>query len=240
MLSIASLCIAVGGCSSDDDGIQNQPVSGDQAAALIGDAVPFILEFGADIGDLLEAVYLAKGGGSNKQAGCVPIPGMEADYFCTDPADGQVCSDDEVNSEWVFDNCLETATDPGTLDGTVTVTASTSTYDLLFALDIDGGSITGLLQVILGECATLNYTNFEIEADGVSNTLNGTNTICPESASGALSVTVNAPGIQRFLMEINFSSGTILIISPSTQEPLYTCVFDPGSQTAYCMPYGDF
>ena len=241
MLSIASLFIAVGGCSDDDDIIPNQQVSGDQAAALIEDAVPFILEFGNDIADLVELIYLDKSGGWNKQATCVPIPGVDTEFFCTDSADGQVCTEDEVNSELVFDNCTETGPEPGMLDGTVTVTAGTVDFDLLFALDVDDGSMTGTVQVTLGDpCATVSYTNFEIEEDGVSNTLNGTTTICPESASGTLSVTVSAPGIQRFLMEINFNTGAIIIVSPTTQEPLYTCVYDPGNETAYCMPYGEF
>jgi hypothetical protein len=40
-------------------------------------------------------------------------------------------------------------------------------------------------------------------------------------------------------MEINFDTGAIIIVSPTTQEPLYTCYYYPGSGS-YCMPYGEF
>jgi hypothetical protein len=239
MLSIASLFIAVGGCSDDDDDvIQAQEVSANQAENLIEGAVPFILEFGTDLADLLEAVYAPKVGDWNKQAECVPIPGIEAEFFCTDPADGEVCSTSETESEWVFNNCVETGMDPGTLDGTVAVTASGNTYDLDFNLDVDGGSMTGLLQVLLGECVTVTYTGFEIEEDDVRNTIDGTTEVCPESYDGTIDVTVNATGIQRFLMEITFFNGvpTIVIVSPSTQMPLYTCTYNPLSETAQCFP----
>lgn len=241
MLSIASLFIAVGGCSDDDDIIPNQQVSEDQAASLVGDAVPFILEFGADIADLLEMIYLDKSGGWNKQAMCVPIPGIDTEFFCTVPTAGEVCTEDEVNSELVFDNCTETGMDPGGLDGTVTVVAGGSSFDMLFDLDVDDGSITGAVLVLLDDpCATLTYTDFEIEEDGVSNTMSGTTTICPETANGTLSVTVNAPGIQRFLMEVNFNTGVIIIVSPTTQEPLYSCFYDPFTESASCFPFGEF
>jgi hypothetical protein len=243
MLSIASLFIAVGGCSDDDDIIPRQEVSPDQAEALIEDAVPFMLEFGTDLADLVELIYLDKSGGSNKQATCEPIPGIDTEYFCTVATAGEVCTEDPVNSELVFDNCTETGSDPGMLDGTVGVKASTASFDLLFALDVDDGSMTGSVLIALGDpCVTVSYTNFEIEEGSVSNTLNGSNTICPESASGTISVTVNATGIQRFLMEISFDGGipTILIVSPTTQMPLYTCTYNPLNETAQCFAYNDF
>jgi hypothetical protein len=242
MLSIASLFIAVGGCSDDDDVIQNQPVSGDQAAALIEDAVPFILEFGADIADLIEAASNGKSGNMSRQVECIPMPGLEADYFCTDPADGEICPVSAMTTEWRFNNCVETGEDPGTLDGTVTVTESGNTFTLVFDLAVDDGSMTGTMDVELGDpCVTVTYTGFEFDEGSVSNTINGTNTICPESVSGSLDVTVNASGIQRFLMQISFSQGfaTILIINPATQIPLYSCTFNPLSQTAECFSYGD-
>jgi hypothetical protein len=241
MLCIASLFIAVGGCSDDDDVFQPKQVSADQAAALVEEAVPFILEFGSNIADLLEAVNSGKAADrSNKQA-CVPIPGLESDYFCTVPEDGAVCPVNETTTEWVFSNCLETGFDPGILDGTVTVTESGNSFDLLFALDVDSESMTGSIQVTLGEsCVTVNYSDFELGTGGGSNTINGDNTLCDDdSVSGTLSVTVDASGIQRFLMEIDFTQG-ILIISPSTQEILYSCTYNPQSETAQCFPYGEF
>lgn len=242
MLSIASLFIAVGGCSDDDDPIQAQQVSGDQAEALIEDALPFILEFGTDLADLLEAVYLDKAGDWNKQAECVPIPGIESEFFCTDPADGEICTTSATESDWVFDNCIETGFDPGTLDGMVAVTEVGNTFDLDFNLDVDDGSMIGLIEIVLGECVTVTYTNFEIEEGSVSNTINGSSTLCGESASGELDVTVNATGIQRFLMQISFNQGipTILIVSPTTMTPLYSCTYNPLSETAQCFPFGEF
>jgi len=243
MLCIASLFIAVGGCSDDDDVIQRQQVSADQAAALIEDAVPFIVEFGSDIADLLEAVSSGKSGNMSRQVECVPIPGFDSEFFCTVPADGAVCPVDAMTTEWVFANCVETGFDPGTLDGTVTVTEAGNTFDLDFGLDVDGGSMTGLMQVVLGDpCVTVTYTGFEIADGGVSNTIDGTNTICPESVTGTLNVTVNATGIQRFLMEISFVQGipTILVVDPSTSAPLYTCQYNPLSETAQCFPFEEF
>jgi len=239
MLCIASLFIAVGGCSDDDDVIPNQQVSADQAAALIEDAVPFVLEFGSDIADLLEEVLDKKSGNQTRQT-CVPMPGIETEFLCTVPSAGEVCPVDETTVEWVFSNCTETGPDPSILDGTVTVTGSTFSFDLLFDLDVDDGSINGSMQVTLGECPTISYQGLEIEEDGVSNTLNGASTICPDSASGTVSVTTNAPGIQRFLMEINFNTGAILVISPTTQEPLYSCFYNPDTLSAQCFPFGEF
>lgn len=243
MLCIASFFIAVGGCSDDDDPILSQPVSADQAAALIEDAVPFILEFGTDIADLLEAVSVNKSGNLSRQIECTPIPGLEADFFCTDPAAGEICPVNGMTTEWVFTNCMETAPDPGMVDGTVTVTESGNVFDLDFDLDVDDGTINGLMVVELGDpCVTITYTDFDLNEGDVSNTLNGTNTICPESISGTLDVSVKATGIQRFLMEISFVQGipTVLVVSPLTQEPLYTCTYNPLSETAQCFPFGDF
>jgi hypothetical protein len=245
MLCIASLFVAVGGCSDDDDVIQSQQVTADQAAALIEDAVPFIVQFGSDIADLLEAIYAKKAAGAGNVAAqqtCTPIPGLEAEYFCTMPEDGEVCPVDANTAELVFSNCTETAADPGTLDGTVTITQDGSSFDLLFDLDVDGGRIDGPLQVTLGECVALTYTGFVIEEGSVENTLDGTNTICPDTVTGTLNVSVNATGIQRFLMEIAFVQGipSILIVSPTTQEPLYSCTYNPLTETADCFPFGDF
>lgn len=242
MLSIASLFIAVGGCSDDDDVIPNQQVSADQAANLIEGAVPFILEFGTDLAALLEAFYLDKAGDWNKQAECESIPGIETEFFCTVPADGEICTTSATESNWMFDNCVETGMDPGTLDGTVGVTKSGDTFDMDFNLVVDDGSMTGLVRVAPGECVTVTYTDFEIYEDGVRNTINGSNTVCSQSASGTLNVTVNATGIQRFLMEIAFLQAipTITVIDPSTQTPLYSCTYNPLSENAQCFPYGDF
>ena len=241
MLSIALLFIAVGGCSDDDEVIQTLPVSGDQAANLIVEVVPEIFGFGEVIADLLEAASAGKSGNMSRQPTCTPLPGLETDYFCTDPEDGEICPVDETTTEWVFNSCVQAeGDDPGTLDGTVTVTQSGNTFDLVFNLDVDGGPMTGDLTIVLGDpCVTATYTDFEFETDSASTTIDGSTTICPESASGNLDVVVNAPGIQRFLMQISFYEGvpTIVIVNPSTMLPLYTCTFIPLNQTAQCFTY---
>jgi hypothetical protein len=242
MLCVASLFIVVGGCS-DDDGdnvIRTQQVTADQAEVLIEDAIPFILEFGTDIADLMEAIFAknaAAAGDLLAQQECAPIPGLEADYFCTDPGDGEVCPVDEAVTELVFTDCVETAPDPGMLDGKVTVTEAGSTLDLLFALDVDDGRIGGGLEITYGDCVTLTYNSLVIEEGSVESTINGTNEICPVSNSGTLDVTVNATGIQSFLMEINFAGviPTIAVISPSSGLPLFNCTYNPVTETAQCL-----
>jgi hypothetical protein len=243
MLCIASLFIAVGGCSDDDDPIQAQQVDQQQAEAVVGDALDFLLTFGVDIADLIEAANAGKAGDMSKQQMCAPIPGLESEFFCTVPTAGEVCPVDEMTTEWVFSNCLQAAgDDPDTLDGTVEVTETGNVFDLDFDLDIDGGSLIGLMQVTLGECVTITYNGLEIDEDGATFDLDGSVTLCGDTPSGTLTVTANATGFQRFIMQVSFPQGipTVVIISATSQEPLFTCTYTPLTESAQCFPFGDF
>lgn len=245
MLCIASLFIVAGGCSDDDDDpIQAQQVSQQAAESVVEDSLDFLLEFGSDIADLIEAAGAGKAGDISKQLECVPIPGLEREFFCDVPANGEICpGTGPGNTVWNFNNC----TDPGggVVDGTVDVTEAGNTYDLDFDLDIldeDSGSIIGLMQVTLGDpCVTITYTALEIDEGDVSVTLDGFNDLCPTGPAGNLTATVSATGFQRFLMEISFPGEipTVIIVSASTQEPLFSCTYNPLTETATCFPFGD-
>jgi hypothetical protein len=240
MLCVASLFIVCGGCSDDDDPVvRTQQVTADQAEVLIEDAIPFILEFGPDIADLMEAIFAknaAAAGDLRAQQECTPIPGLEADFFCMDPGDGEICPVTEGVTELVFTDCVETVPDPGMLDGMVTVTEAGSTLDLLFALGVDDGSINGGLEITYGDCLTLTYDSLVIEEGGVENTINGSTEICPVSNSGILDVTVNATGIASFLMELEFAGviPTISVVTPSGL-PILNCTYNPVTERATCL-----
>ena len=111
-----------------------------------------------------------------------------------------------------------------------------------FDLDVDGASRAGLLLIEMGEpCATLTYSAFVIDDGTVSTTIEGTNTVCPEGLSGTLDIAVNAAGIPRFLVEMVLFQGvpTILVLNPSTSNPLYSCSFNPVGETVECHSYGE-
>jgi len=240
MLSIASLFIAVGGCSDDDDPIQTQQVNQELAEEVAAGAMDFLLEFGSDIADLIEAANAPKAGNMGRQIECAPIPGLESDFFCTVPANGEICPVDETTTQWVFSNCMETGVEPGIVDGTVTVTESGNVYNLDFNLDVDDGTIDGSLQVELGDpCVSLTYTDLEFDEDGVSVTLNETITLCDSGPSGSVSATVSATGFQRFIMDLSFPQGipTIVITSATTMEPLFSCTYNPITESASCFPW---
>jgi len=244
MLCIASLFIAVGGCSDDDDPIQKQQISLEQAELVIEDALPFLLEFGPNLADLIEAATSGKAGDMSKQPGCSPIPGGDTDFFCTTATAGVICPVDEVTVDWEFDMCT-IADDDGLLDGSVRVIESAgNTYELNFALDVDDGALNGSITVVLGECAALTYDNFMIDQGDLDTTVKGTNEICPDTYSANLDATVSAPGILSFLMQISTTQlvSTVTIVNGSTMEPLYVCtyVYNPGTGevTGSCFPYG--
>lgn len=243
MLSIASLFIAVGGCSDDDDIIPDQQVNQAGAEAVVEEVLPEILTFGPGLVELVRAVIADKAGDMSRQPACDPIPGIDGGFFCADSADGVICPVDVDTTEWQFDNC-EIAGDEGTLDGTVTVDESGgNTYVFTFDLLADGDPLTGVIEVVLSECANLTYDTFVIEVDGTETTLNGTNDFCEASFGADIDATVSAPGIVTFLMDISTSQlvSTIVIVDGSTMMPLYLCtyVFNPATEevTGSCMPY---
>jgi hypothetical protein len=242
MLCIASLFVAVGGCSDDDDPVQPRQVNQQQAESIVGDALGFLLEFGSDIADLIEAAGAGKAGDMSKQLECVPIPGLEREFFCDIATNGEICpGTSAMNTVWTFNNCTDES--GGLVDGTVDLTESGNTFDLVFDLDVDGGSIIGFMQVSLGDpCVTITYTGLEIAEDDVVFSLDGNNTLCPSGASGNLNATVDASGFERFLMQISFVEGipTVTIVSATTQVPLFSCTYNPLTQTATCVPIEEF
>jgi len=242
MLCIASLLMAIGGCSDDDDPVQARQVNQQQAEAIVGDALAFLLEFGSDIADLIAAAGADRAGDVSKQLECVPIPGLEREYFCAIATDGEICpGTGPGNTVWNFNNCTDEG--GGLVDGTVDITESGNTFDLDFDLDVDGGSIIGIMQVVLGDpCVTITYSGLEIAEGDAAFTLDGSNTHCPDAVSGTLSATVSAAGFERFLMQISFVEGipTVMIVSGTTQEPLFSCTYNPLTQTATCVPVEGF
>lgn len=242
ILCIVSQFVVVVGCGGSDEVIQSRQVSVEEAAAAIAEAIPLVFEFGPDMADLLEVVSAGKSGDPGRRVACRPIPGLESDFFCTDPTGGEICPINGMISQWLFSNCTQTGTEPGFLDGRVTVTESGNAFELDFDLDVDGASLSGLLLVERGEpCVTIAYSGFGANEGDTSTTVDGTNTICPEGLSGTVNVSIDAMGIPKFLSEIVLFQGipTIVVLDPSTSTPLYSCTYNPLGETVQCFSYGE-
>jgi hypothetical protein len=240
MLCITPLLIVAGGCSSDDDPVQSalEEVNQEQAEAAIEEAVDFLVEVPSDIADLLEVISDGKAGDMSKQVECGPIPGLLREFFCDDPAGGEICPGaSELETVWNFDNCGDEG--GGLIDGTVRVTEAGNTFDLVFDLDADGSRIKGLMHVELGQaCVTFTLTDLEI-GDSLSITFDGSKTLCvPGGLSGDITAEVNSTFMRRFGMEVAFVEDQLLpvviIFDLSTQEPLFTCTYSILAETAQC------
>jgi len=234
-LLVASLFAAA--CNDDDDEMNVQQVSEEQAEAVLGAVIPDVLEFSLGVMQIVQASAPAAAsvGASIQGSACQPIPGFETEFLCSDPPSGVICPTGTGTSEWQFTSCTVEG-DTTMIDGTVMV-AGVGPYDLTFDLTIDGQDITGDMSIAFGTCNNATYDNLVLADSGVSASLTGMFNDCGD---GSINATIQATGFQTFLAQIVVNDGFALITvtDAQTQEPLYTCTWSPiVPDTADCVSY---
>ena len=237
LLCMTVLLVCVTACDDDDD-METQQISSDQAALVIASVLPDTLGFSLGVLQLLQATQPPAASKAAAGEVCPPIPGIGTDSLCADPNTGVICSINATTSEWRFAMCDADGTP---LDGLVTVVGPEGgPYDLDFDLTVAGQSVTGDMGIAFGTCDSLSYDSLSLSQSGVSSTLVGDLQICEGVPDGDFTATVNASGFQPFVADVSFTGGfaTIVVIDGQTQAPLYLCTWSPLSpDTAECQDY---
>jgi hypothetical protein len=229
VICVAALLVFVPGCDDDDDVIERQQVTSGQAAAVIGGLVVPAVETLIGVGEVL--------GNLNKaaQAECVPLDGIETDFFCTPSDAGLVCPVDATTTDIVFDNCV--SEDGDDIDGTVTVVQSGTMFAVDFqSLVINGQEFNGDADFTYSECDTIDLTNFSV-SDGATVDMTGSFTICGGIPDGSATGFVTGSAFLPFTLQIVITEGfvTITVIDNETQTPLFFCTYNPLTETAECV-----
>jgi hypothetical protein len=229
VICVAALLVFVPGCDDDDDVIARQQVTSGQAAAVIGGLVVPAFETLISLSEVLGSL------GKSAQAECVPLDGVDADFYCTPSDAGLVCPVDATTTDVVFDNCM--GEDGDDIDGTIRLVQNANMFAVDFqGLVINGQEYNGDADLTYDECELITLTNFSI-SDGATVDMNGNFEICGGVPDGSATGFVTGSAFLPFTLQINITEGfvTITVIDNATQAPLFFCTYDPFSETADCV-----